>query len=214
MSTERENQADAERVDLVEEWGHSLVEVLASDEVLKHVPVVKTFVAAFKTYGTVRDAILLKKIQSVLDSLSGLAPAERAKMVRRLEADPAYKRKVGMHLIELLDRVDSYRKPLMIGYVFEACLSGRIEVMQLHRLNAAIERLPSHDIDVVREVVRVLADNRLDLAQINDESKQAMINAGLAFIESGYGGGGFKVTATCSLFVQLDLDVKSLTDAQ
>jgi hypothetical protein len=133
-------------------------------------------------------------------------------MVQRLEADPTYKRRVGVHLIELLDRVDSYRKPLMIGYVFEACLSGRIDVIQLHRLNAAIERLPSHDIDVVREVVRVLEDNRLDLAQINEESKQAMINAGLAYIESGFGGGGFKVTATCSLFVQLDLDVKSATD--
>ena len=109
MPTTKEDQADVERADLVEECGQWLVEVLVSDEVLKHFPIVKTFVAAVKAVGTVRDAILLKKIQAVLDSLSDLAPAERATMVQRLEADPAYKRKVGVHLIELLDRVDSYR---------------------------------------------------------------------------------------------------------
>jgi len=46
-------------------------------------------------------------------------------------------------------------------------------------------------------------------ADIDPESIYAMINAGLAHIHSGFGGGGLEVTPTGSALLELDLDRKS-----
>jgi hypothetical protein len=204
-----EEQVNAERLDLVQEYAQGLVEVLVSNEVLEHIPVVKTITATVKAMGTVRDAILLQKIKAFIAALPKVPAAQRIDMVRRLETDPGYNRNVGLHLVELLDRIDGHRKPTMIGRVFAAYALGNINVAALHRLIAGIERLPSHEIDAVRRVGNAVTTEPQDLGSVDPESIYAMINAGLAYIESGWGGGGLKVTPTCSLFLELNLDRKS-----
>ena len=207
-----EKQADAERLDLVEEYAQGVLSVLTSDELLSHIPVVKTVAAAMKAVGTVRDQILLTKIAHFLETLSGIPAADREAMVRRLEADPAYNRRVGLHLVEVLDRVDSHRKPLMLGYCFLAYAQGRIDALQLQRLTSAIERLPTSEIDSVRKFVHTRSDET-ERGEIHAESIQALVNAGLAAWSSSAPIGGpralYKENRTCELFVELALDTRS-----
>lgn len=204
-----EEQANAERFELVEEYAQGLLDILLSNEVLEYIPVVKTLAATVRAVGTVRDAILVQKMGAFIAALPEVPVTQRVDMVQRLEADPAYNRKVGLHLIELLDRVDSHRKPTMIGHAFAAYALGRIDLTALQRLIAAIERLPSHEIDTVRRVATAISSNRQELGNIDSESTYAMINAGLAHVESGFGGGGLEVTPTCANFIELNLDGKS-----
>jgi hypothetical protein len=208
MSDER--QANAERLDLVQDYAQGLPDILISDQVLEHIPVVKTLSAAVKAVASVRDAILVQKIAAFLESLSEIPPAERAKMVRRLEADPSYSRKVGLHLIELLDGLDSHRKPGMVGLCFTAFAQERIDRMQLQRLIAAIERLPTAEIDSVRKFLNS-KNNPPERDRLHPESVQALVNAGLARSTSGPMGGKvtYIATATCGIFVNLNLDVRS-----
>jgi hypothetical protein len=123
-------------------------------------------------------------------------------MVSRLEADPAYNRKVGLHVIELLDRLDSHRKPIMVGRAFAAYALEQIDLTRLQRLFACIERLPSQDIDTVRRVAEALGGDRQALQNIDSESTSAMINAGLAHV----GVSGIVVTETGHTFLRLNLD--------
>jgi hypothetical protein len=207
----KEEQADAERADLVQDYGENLIHLMTTDETLRHIPVVKTLVAVVKGVITIRDTILCRKIEAFLQALSDVPRGQRVEMVERLEADPKYNRRVGLHLVELLDRLDSHRKPAMVGIAFGAYAQGRIDLITLQRLTAAIEQLPAHEFDVVRKVATTLTTGREGLAEIDSESKYAMINAGLAHVESGFGGGGFIVTKTCTVFLQLELDTKTVS---
>jgi hypothetical protein len=72
-----------------------------------------------------------------LVGLADLSKWQRDDMVSRIEADPEYGRRVGSHVIELLDHVDSHRKPMMLATVFAAYAIGEIDVHVLNRLNAA-----------------------------------------------------------------------------
>lgn len=204
-----EELEDAERGTLIQEYAQGLLDILVREETLEHIPIVKTLVAAIKAVGSVRDAILVQKIKVFIEALAEVPVAQRVAMVGRLEADPGYNRKVGLHLIELLDRIDSHRKPTMISHVFAAYALERIDLTALQRLLAAIDKLPSHEIDTVRRVGNAVTNNRQELRNVDPESTYAIINAGLANISTGFGGGGLEITRTCSLFLELNLDEKS-----
>lgn len=209
-----EKQAASERFDLVQDYVQGFLDVLVHSDALEHVPVVKTLTAAVKAIGSVRDAILVKKMARFLEALSDVSPEERAEMVHRLEADPSYNRKVGLHLIELLDRVDSHRKPAMLGFCFLAFVQRRIDAVQLQRLVSAVERLPTLEIDFPRVFVNAHG-NLAEKSSLHQESIQALANAGLAHPSNAQGGVSYVhgvtyvETPTCGLFVALNLDVRS-----
>src|SRR5947207_2403019 len=124
-------------------------------------------------------------------------------MVSRLQANPVYCRRVEMHVIEILNRIDSHRKPVMIAAVFAAFAKGEIEIGQLNRLHAAIDSLTAFAIDFVREFVsgatEPTADEKIEPSTqtgmkdpgrwpISDEIASLMVNAGLATFQFTYGG--------------------------
>ena len=115
QSVTNEAKDDAALPDLVQDYAQALMDVVVSDELLKHIPVIKTLTAAVAAVKSVRDEILLQKLAQFVASLAEVPADQRRAMIGKLEADPAYQRKVGTHLVELLDRVDSHRKPIMIG---------------------------------------------------------------------------------------------------
>jgi hypothetical protein len=130
-------------------------------------------------------------------------------MVASPESDPAYGRRVGEHLIRLLDRVDSHRKPAMAATVFAACAQRKIELTVLQRLIGAIDRLPTHEIDTARKFVNS-SNNQPNCDRIDRESIQALTNAGLTWTTTGPLGGriSYNPNTTCSMFVELNLDVE------
>lgn len=152
----------------------------------------------------------MRKLSTFLLALAEVPAGERRSMVRVLESDPAYGRRVGEHLIELLDRLESHGKPAMVGAVFAAYASGRFNVTMLHRLINAIERLPTNETDNVRRFANSVGTGPKRV-QVDDESMQALTNAGLTTVASAFGGLNFSANQTCSLFLELNLDVKSAT---
>ena len=203
-----EGKDDAALSDLVQDYAQALMDVVVSDVLLKHIPVIKTLTAAVVAVKSVVDQILLQKLAQFVASLAEVPADQRRAMIGKLEADPAYQRKVGTHLVELLDRVDSHRKPIMIGEVFAAYLRGEIDATMFQRLLGAIERLSTIDIDAVR---KYLSWPNPDLGEITRESIQALTNAGMTWLGTGPMGGRISYTPNeiCRLFVVLNLDVKS-----
>ena len=89
---------------------------------------------------SIHDRLLVKKLLTFLSSFQAVAAKDQTEMVRKLELDSAYGRKVGEHVIELLDRIESHLKPRMVALVFKAYASSNIDGSMLHRLNSSIER--------------------------------------------------------------------------
>jgi hypothetical protein len=187
-------------------------EAICSEDVLAEIPVIKLVVAGAATVRAIRSAILFRKLEGFLDPMSAVSSAERREMVEQLEADPTYQRQVGEHVIELLDRQDSHRKPKITGEIFAALARKQIDHTMFHRLLNVADRLPVMEIDTVRRFVES-KNNKPERDLIDPESLQALVNAGLAStqITSPLGGNQtfYYENPTCEKFVELNLDLKS-----
>jgi hypothetical protein len=152
---------------------------------------------------SISDRILIRKIIKFLGSLGDISDKMRHAMIQKLEADEAYGRKVGEHLIEILDRLDAHRKPQMIASVFKAYAKGEIDATLLHRLNYAIDRLPTYEISEARKIHEM---SREDRGKANAATLQALLNAGLVNVMSGFGRLVYEPNDLYERFLTLNLD--------
>jgi hypothetical protein len=171
--------------------------------ILKDIPIVSTIVGVFNVGGTIRDQLLASKVICFLAKLSELSKEERDAMVDKLNEDRKFAGRVGDALVEILDRMESERKPGIAAKCFAAYARGHIDYLQLRRLLVAIERLPSFDIDELRE----FAESTIEEQGATDQHFLiSLVNAGLAQNNGGWDGGVTVPTRLCALFLQLDLD--------
>jgi hypothetical protein len=209
-SKQREADATNELNDVAAQIGQTAISVITSQEILEHVPVLKVGLAVWKMVGSVRDRLLMNKLEIFLRGFAHVAVEERRLMVQRLQDDPILHEDLGEHLIELLDRIDGKRKPAIIASVFAAFAESKIELKMLRRLCSAVERLPIYEINVVRDL-QDYNSTKNEMAKeprnIPDRtSLLALVNAGLAEPESFASGIGYELSDTGKAFVDLELD--------
>lgn len=171
--------------------------------ILKDVPIVNTVVGVLNVGGTIRNQLLASKVIGFLAKLSELSKEERDTMVDKLNEDGKFAGRVGDALIEILDRMESERKPGIAAKCFAAYARGQIDYMQLRRLLVAIERLPSFDIAAMRAFAGLTIEER---AAADQHFLNSLVNAGLAQNNGGWDGGVIVPTRLCDLFLELDLD--------
>ncbi|MDZ7660908.1 hypothetical protein [Thiohalophilus sp.] len=175
---------------------------IIEDGLLQDIPVVSTLVKLVKTGVNIRDYFFAKNLFKFLASLSELSSEQRKAMVERLEDDEAYRNKVGESLMVLLDRIDDIGKPELVAKAFKAYSSDAIDAEQLQRINYAIERLLMVDIGKLEDFSKISRGHIYDLVV-----GQNFLNAGLAYVGTGYGAGGTHPNDICNLFVQHILKV-------
>jgi hypothetical protein len=209
-SEQREREAVAAIDDLAAEVAQSAIDIILSEDVLTHLPVVKSAVTAANLVIAIRDRFLLRKLDTFLRRLASVSQEARRNMLRRLEEDPTYTETVGEYLIELLDRLEGQRKAGIAGDAFAAFARETIDLKVLRRLLHAIDRLPAMEIDTVRRFV-MSSNNPPERDRIGSESLQALVNAGLASSVGTSPTGSrrtFIANETCLKFVDLNLDLK------
>ena len=136
----RETITSSDLPAVIQDIGEIGIDSLLDDGVLKDVPILGSVLAIGKTFGTVRDYYLAKKLMSFLGELSSLPDKEREKLIVKLEADSKYKETIGAKIIDLLSRIDDERKPKLIANAFKLYLAGKIDYTELSRVNYSIER--------------------------------------------------------------------------
>ena len=188
-----------EFVDAVIEAGDMSIETLT--DALVHVPILKWVVAAGKTVSSVRDYFFVKRMAAFLSDFKALPAAERAGVIHRLDHEPEYAERAAEAVIMILDRVDSSLKATWVSRALRAYAAHHINATQLMRINAAIERMLTCDVEGIRSAFTAGPS-------INgtDPFAQAAISAGLAFSLAAYGGSVAAQTETYQLFVQYLLD--------
>ena len=189
--------------ELAAEYAELGLDAVLSEGVLKDIPFVSSALAIAKLGLSISDRLLIGKLLTFLANLSAIEPEKRRDMIRRLESDPTFHRKVGAHILELLSRIEGKEKAQMVAKVFTAYSAEKIDAKTLLRLNFAIERLPGSEIPSVRPF-----HNRSKQRPFvfDAYTGQALANAGLAKIDAGIGGVSFESTDLCRTFLELDLD--------
>jgi hypothetical protein len=178
------------------------IDAIMKDGLAMHLPVVGTVVAGYRVVGRIRDRAFLKKLLDFLNPMKAIPAVERKEMVRKLEADEDYGRKVGEHLIDLLDRISAHRKPVMLSRIFLAYSRGEVDAKMLHRLFHAVEQLPTFEIPMMRKQVETGPSPPTRASSAN------LANAGLVHTVYGPRGGpgGYTITDTGDAFLRLELD--------
>ncbi|NTU50716.1 MAG: hypothetical protein HGA87_07595 [Desulfobulbaceae bacterium] len=189
--------------DLLTEYTEIGLDNLISDGLLKDIPVVNTIVALGKLGISIHDRLFVKKLLTFLVDFQAVSYQDRVAMVHKLESDPQYGRKVGEHIVELLDRIESHMKPRMVSLVFKAYSSSIIDGVMLHRLNNAIERIPVMEV----KNIRTFRDSAPKMQKEFDPiSLQAYVNSGLAEVCWAFNGLRYDPNDVCSSFLELELD--------
>lgn len=153
MSTEeRGREATVSLADDAAEIGERALAIITDSAILGHVPIAKWGVSIARCVRSVRDQLLMKKLDVFMRQLSSLPPEKRQEMVRKLQEDRDYSESVGEHLIELLDRINGRRKALMTGGYSRHFADEKISRSTLYRLTHAIEVLNTRDLPTLRNL--------------------------------------------------------------
>ncbi len=106
---------------------------------IKDLPVVGTIVQLFKTGLDIRDRIFLAKVALFLFRLKEVPSKDRHSFEQKVINDAKYKKKVGLALVLILERLDDLEKPDMIAKCFSNYISNKITFTQFRRLSSAID---------------------------------------------------------------------------
>jgi hypothetical protein len=119
--------AKAGAIELPAEILEFSIDQALDDGILKDIPFVGWIAKAVSAGMAISDKILYHKILRFVFSIERFAKSDRDQFRSKIEHDPVYRRKVGEHLIIMLDKVDSLEKAHFLAIVFDHCLTGHIE---------------------------------------------------------------------------------------
>lgn len=165
---------------------------------LKDLPFVSTVVGIFNAAGSVREQLLITKLIRFLSQLSEIPKEDRMSMVDKLNEDDKFAGRAGAALIEILDRMESERKPELAAKCFAAYAKKDISFEQLRRMLFALERVPSFEIDKLGEFSKKSIETTM---RMEESTLLAFVNAGLGMNNGGFDGGTILPTELCKLFV-------------
>jgi len=116
-------------------------DALLKDGIARDIPVIGTLVALCGGVLSIRDWLFTKKLARFLVALDSVPHEERQAQLDRLASNPKERKRVGEHLILLIDRLNDMDKPELLARAFSALLDGRIDRQQFDGLAHAIDAI-------------------------------------------------------------------------
>ena len=165
------------------------IDTMLESGALKDIPLVNTVVGIFGVAASFRDQLLVNKLLRFISKLSEISQKERIAMVENLNEDDKFSGRAGATVIEILDRMESEKKPEYAGQFFAAYARNEISFEELRRVLVALERIPSFDIEKLEKFSKSTIEESL---QMDESVLLALVNAGLAKNNGGWVAGGCK----------------------
>lgn len=115
-------------LDLAPEYAEMGIDALATSDVVKEVPLVKTAVALFKTGVAIREWHFVKKLLAFLKEFhSNSTESEGSRAFRdKINSDFVFRDKVASHLLVILDRYVTAERAQVLAHLFRAHVNGDI----------------------------------------------------------------------------------------
>lgn len=191
-------------LEISKDYGEPFLDGLMESGVLKDIPLINTIVSVFNISSSVSDQLILNKIYKFIVSLSSISSEDRLNMIEKLNASDKYAGRAGTAIIEILDRLESERKPEMVAKCFAYYAKEEISFEELRRLIVAIERIPTFDIPSLRSYSNGISE---EILKMDEGMLLSFVNAGLAQNNGGLSGGVIMPTKLCKRFIELNLDI-------
>lgn len=141
-------------IDLGSEYAEIAIDSMIEDNTLKDIPVIRTIVGLIKFRNSFSKYLFTKKIYKFLFNIKDIPQTERVKTIEKINSSKKYQSKVGLIILELLEKVESDYKPEILGKLFSAVIKEKIEFSTFLRLAHIISNLFIEDIHILKRNVK------------------------------------------------------------
>jgi len=125
------------------------IDQVLDEGLLKDIPFVGWISKGITLQRSISDRILFHKILRFLLALESIDSGSKESFRQKIKSNPKFKRKVGEHLLLILDRIDDLSKPQMIAKCFDHHLTEDIEFAHFIELAQVIERSTIGDLEAL-----------------------------------------------------------------
>ncbi len=115
------------------------------DDLIKNIPIIKWIFIIGKTAINVRDYFLIKKLCHFISGLKDIDKKEKEAFLftySKIE----YEKRLGEHIIMILDRYDHLDKASLLSKVFIAFVREEINIDEFFRISSSIEKAYTEDL--------------------------------------------------------------------
>jgi hypothetical protein len=133
----------ANSLDLGMDYSELFVDELIENEVIKEIPIVKTFVSGIKIFSSIREKFNLKKYLVFLEHFhkGEIEEANYVEFKDRINADKKYHDEILEKTMLIIDRLDEIRKLKILGRIFVKYVNKEIDWNYFQTLSACLERM-------------------------------------------------------------------------
>lgn len=122
------------------------VDQIMDDGILKDIPIVGWIAKGISAANSISDRILYHKVLRFLIALEKNSQGKRADFLHKVESDPKYGRKVGEHLLVIINKIDAFEKTTLLAKCFDHFLTEDLDFQYFVDLSNIIERTPISDL--------------------------------------------------------------------
>jgi hypothetical protein len=128
------------------------VDVIKDSDVLSHLPITKEILGLIKVGFAYRDRRYLSKLLSFLAETSKMSDEDRAEYTRKLDEDPKKARETGEAILDIIDKVTSREKAIMVGKLVRAYgHENELSRDMLMRMCEMVERAYLQDLQALQQ---------------------------------------------------------------
>src|SRR6266550_4311013 len=131
--------------DLTKEVLELSIDDLANNDAVKQIPIINFLLAGYKTVIAYREYQYIKKISYFLFEQTKVNKKEREEWLAKLEKKKE-KMKLGEVTLELIDKVTTVEKAIMLGVIFRHQIQGEIKTQDFLRIAEMIQAAYLDDI--------------------------------------------------------------------
>ncbi len=122
------------------------IDQVLDEGLFKDIPVVGWVIKGLSIKQSISDRMFHHKILRFLYALQEIGKRDRIKFREKIENNKEYRKKVGEHLLLLIDKIDAFDKSCLLAICFDHFLTGDIDHDYFIDLSHVIERTPLSDL--------------------------------------------------------------------
>lgn len=125
------------------------IDQVIDESILKDIPVIGWLAKGVSATRSISDRIFHHKVLRFLLALEEVSKSKREAFLAKVERDSDYRRKVGEHLIVILNKMDAFEKTPLLAKCFDHFLTDDIDYQYFVDLSNIIERTPLSDLSAL-----------------------------------------------------------------
>jgi len=129
---------------LAAEYVEAALDAFVDNALIDVIPIVGTIRGVVQGASSIRDALLAKKLVTMLSAIGEASEGDVAKWRERINTDGG--RETGERVLEVVDRITSAHKATLIGKVFREYLDGRCDRSSFLRTVEMIDSALTEDL--------------------------------------------------------------------